>query len=123
MRAYAAGPRPPLRHATRVTAVLGALILCISSCVDLSEPPWWEGPIDNGGQDTGFTARVMGQGCDECASIPLGQPGACPDFQNPPADALRLHFIDVGQGDAIFVQTPTGENLSLIHISEPTRPY
>lgn len=30
---------------------------------------------------------------------------------NPAEDTLRVHIIDVGQGDAIWIQTPTGQNV------------
>ena len=30
---------------------------------------------------------------------------------NPPADTLRIHVMDIGQGDAIWIQTPTGQNV------------
>ncbi len=36
----------------------------------------------------------------------------CTDQEaNPPSNSLRVHVIDVGQGDAIWIQTPTGQNV------------
>ena len=37
---------------------------------------------------------------------------ACTEAQmNPGADTLRIHVMDIGQGDAIWIQTPTGQNV------------
>lgn len=41
------------------------------------------------------------------------QPGqnCTPDELNPPADSLRIHVMDIGQGDSIWIQTPDGKNV------------
>lgn len=37
---------------------------------------------------------------------------ACTAAQmNPPENSLRIHVMDIGQGDAIWIQTPTGQNV------------
>lgn len=33
------------------------------------------------------------------------------DQLNPPENSLRIHVIDVGQGDALWIQSPTGQNI------------
>ena len=38
-------------------------------------------------------------------------PEAEPDGDGSSEDILRLHFVDVGQGDAIMLQCPGGENI------------
>lgn len=47
---------------------------------------------------------------DSIISVQSGQ--YCTAAQlNPGSDTLRVHVIDVGQGDAIWIQTPTGQNV------------
>lgn len=107
-----------------VSVALGAMLAAgVVACVDDSEP-WWSKDdnklaldiitnlpdvtlVDGGdpGQQSGLTARVPGQNCVECEGT------TCADWRNPPADSLRLHFIDVGQGDSIWIQTPDNKNI------------
>lgn len=48
--------------------------------------------------DLSKTAVLGGQRCTE-------------DERYPPENTLRIHVIDVGQGDALWIQTPTGQNV------------
>jgi beta-lactamase superfamily II metal-dependent hydrolase len=67
--------------------------------MDMDDPDWWTNRPDAVAvEGSGHTRRLTGQNCTVSQA-------------NPPADSLRLHFIDVAQGDAIWVQTPTGENI------------
>ena len=34
-----------------------------------------------------------------------------PEQANPGSDTLRVHMMDIGQGDSIWIQTPTGQNV------------
>jgi competence protein ComEC len=92
-----------------------ALAVAASGCIDKSQPSWFDGKqsapdvllIDGQSPDqqSGLTARLPGQTCIDC------QDSTCADWQAPPTDSLRLHFIDVGQGDSIWIQTPDGQNV------------
>ena len=56
-----------------------------------------------------------------CRKVPDEKPGSLVDVQEgqrctneqaqPGEDTLRIHMIDVGQGDAIWIQTPAGKNV------------
>ena len=56
-----------------------------------------------------------------CRKVPAEKAGSDVDIQpnqrctkdeaNPPSNTLRVHIIDVGQGDSIWIQTPTGQNV------------
>ena len=74
-----------------VTLAAGA-----TACLDMEEPEW--ATKNESSSNEGPTAVKDGQVCGE-------------DDLSPPEDSLRLHFIDVGQGDAIWVQTPDGKNI------------
>lgn len=41
--------------------------------------------------------------------------------QGPPPPPLRVHFIDVGQGDAVLIQSPSGQNVVYDAGEHPTR--
>lgn len=41
--------------------------------------------------------------------------------QGPPPPSLRVHFIDVGQGDAVLIQSPSGQNVVYDAGEHPTR--
>ena len=79
--------------------------LLAAGCVDTEDPSWWNdaAPPIGPGEESGATLRLPGQTCSECTD--------CFDWQSPPADSLRIHFIDVGQGDAVYIQTPSGRNI------------
>ena len=40
-----------------------------------------------------------------------------------PEDLLEMGYRQVGKGFPVFLHPETHQELSLIHISEPTRPY
>ncbi|MCL2325800.1 MAG: MBL fold metallo-hydrolase [Proteobacteria bacterium] len=57
-----------------------------------------------------YCRRVPPERDDSLISVLAGQ--RCTEAQrNPDRDTLRVHVIDVGQGDAIWIQTPTGQNV------------
>ncbi|OIP40153.1 MAG: hypothetical protein AUK47_08940 [Deltaproteobacteria bacterium CG2_30_63_29] len=79
--------------------LLIALSAGVAGCMDSDPPKWWKEPNGNSITDSeGLTAATTDQLCTA-------------EEKTPPNDSLRLHFIDVGQGDAIWVQSPTGENV------------
>ncbi|MET0213211.1 MAG: hypothetical protein ABW292_09425, partial [Vicinamibacterales bacterium] len=41
--------------------------------------------------------------------------------QGPPPPPLRVHFIDVGQGDAVLIQSPSGLNVVYVAGEHPSR--
>ena len=47
---------------------------------------------------------------DSIVAVQNGQ-YCTPEQLNPATDTLRVHIIDVAQGDAIWIQTPTGQNV------------
>lgn len=80
-------------------ALLIAFAMGAAGCVDSDPPKWWKEKNDNPITDQeGLTAATSDQFCTV-------------DEKVPPNDSLRVHFIDVGQGDAIWIQSPTGENV------------
>lgn len=81
-----------------LVVLLGATLASTAGCVDTGPPEWWDYEEGGTGTGLGLTAAREGQACT-------------PEQLSPPLDSLRLHFIDVGQGDAIFIQTPTGQNV------------
>jgi competence protein ComEC len=82
----------------------------INDCADLPE--------------SGDGACVLGKIAEYCRPVPadaidpnvaltpvrLGQRCSI-DQRNPPQGTLRIHIIDVGQGDAIWIQTPDQKNI------------
>lgn len=86
-------------NTTWVFRGLCALTLLFTGCVDTEYPEWWEGQRQTEpGEEVGLTLQLEEQKCTPGQLLPA-------------ADALKLHFIDVGQGDAIWIQTPTGQNV------------
>lgn len=66
-----------------------------------------------GHQDGRLCRKAISDNTDTTtASLPVLQGQRCTAEQrNAPKDSLRIHIIDVGQGDAIWVQSPTGQNV------------
>ena len=87
----------------RQTQLLIALAFAFGSCVDLTLPDltsqWGTGPTDG--------------------------PYCNPDqIENHPAETLRIHVIDIGQGDALWIETPwySDKELESKHIIVDTGP-
>ena len=57
-----------------------------------------------------YCRTVPAENPDSRVSMKPGQ--KCTEEQlNPASNTLRVHIIDVGQGDSIWIQTPTGQNV------------
>ncbi len=82
-----------------------------SSCVDsealLDEGSWLCTPGNIEGR---LCRRVPAESPNSLITLQAGQ--RCTLAQlTPPSDSLRIHVMDIGQGDAIWIQTPTGQNV------------
>lgn len=78
--------------------LLASCSALVAGCIDTGPPAWW---------DYDETSDAVAGGLIE----PVGELDCTDADRAAPPDSLRLHFIDVGQGDAIWIQTPTGENI------------
>ena len=70
--------------------------------------------------------RIYQIGEDNEAEIVITEiGGTIGDFEMPPfVEAIRQMAVEVGRENTMFLhKSPNTPNLSLIHISEPTRPY
>jgi len=91
--------------------------------VSASEAQKCRYPEDPDGEelsDDWFVCRVgnfEGRSCrrvppDQASLVSVMAGQRCTAAQrNPDSNTLRVHIIDVGQGDAIWIQTPTGQNV------------
>lgn len=59
-----------------------------------------------------YCRRVPPEAIGENAEFPILDGQICTQEQlNPSPDTLRIHIIDVGNGDSIWIQTPDGKNI------------
>ena len=119
----------------KITAVLTALVMLTGCTANASVSS------ENASSSSGFSSEVSAEGSSYSETQSVTQEND--NVNNLDSDEMKVHFIDVGQGDSIFIELPNtktmlidaAENeyadritnyiysLSLIHISEPTRPY
>ena len=80
----------------------------IDGVAELAEPA--DGYYCVAGRVSGRYCRYVPADVDSRVEVRDGQ--VCTAEQkNPGADTLRIHIIDVANGDAIWIQTPTGQNV------------
>ena len=53
--------------------------------------------------------------------LPLLLAGYCATVGAQGPQPLRIHFVDVGQGDAVLIQSPSGQNVVYDAGENPTR--
>ena len=59
-----------------------------------------------------YCRRVVPEATGEDSEFPIIDGQLCtPEQLNPSPDTLRIHIIDVGNGDSIWIQTPDGKNV------------
>ena len=100
--------------------------LCVTGiCTDQSPgtgPNCPGGYITDNECDTTVSVCIPGTISGLCRKVPedvtvseylpvMGSQRCTPAQLHPREDTLRVHIIDVGQGDAIWIQTPTGQNI------------
>ncbi|WP_406678711.1 ComEC/Rec2 family competence protein [Moorella sp. ACPs] len=91
-----------------IYTILAFILFLVTACGNLTgkQPPTPADQSYQPGAQTAFPAP-------EAASGPSPSQENPPGSSTPPAESgkLRVHYLDVGQGDAILVQLPDGKNI------------